>query len=48
MEAGGRISDTLGQPLDFSRGRTLKNNKGIVATSSGVFDSVVQATIESA
>jgi len=48
MEAGGRISDTLGQPLDFSRGHTLKNNKGIVATSSGVFDSVVQATIESA
>jgi len=48
MEAGGRISDTLGQPLDFSIGRTLRNNKGIVATSSGVFDSVVQATIESA
>ncbi len=48
MEAGGRISDTLGQPLDFSVGRTLRNNQGIVATSSGVFDSVLQATMESA
>jgi 3'(2'), 5'-bisphosphate nucleotidase len=48
MEAGGKISDTLGQPLDFSTGRTLRNNKGIVATSSGVFNSVLQATIESA
>lgn len=47
-EAGGKISDTLGQPLDFSIGRTLKNNKGIVATSAGVFDAVVQATIATA
>lgn len=47
-EAGGKISDTLGLPLDFSLGRTLKANKGIVATSSGVFDSVVQTTIETA
>ncbi len=48
LEAGGKISDTIGQPLDFSLGRTLKQNKGIVATSSGVFDSVVQATKETA
>ncbi len=48
VEAGGKISDTHGKPLDFSIGRTLRSNKGIVATSSGVFDSVVQATIESA
>lgn len=48
IEAGGKISDTLGQPLDFSLGRTLKRNKGVVATSSGVFEPVVQATLETA
>ncbi|KAI9206202.1 uncharacterized protein BJ171DRAFT_499090 [Polychytrium aggregatum] len=31
-EAGGHISDVLGNPLDFSQGRTLKMNKGIIAT----------------
>lgn len=42
-EAGGRIADTFGQPLDFSQGRTLKLNQGVVATSPGVFVAVVQA-----
>lgn len=46
-EAGGQVADTFGKALDFSLGRTLKNNKGIVATSSGVFDSVIEAVIES-
>ena len=46
-EAGGKIADTFGQPLDFSLGRTLKNNKGIVATSAGVFDPVIDAVIRS-
>jgi len=48
QEAGGKISDTFGKPLDFSIGRTLKNNKGIVATSPSVFGSVVKAVIDSA
>ncbi|MEM9159058.1 MAG: inositol monophosphatase family protein, partial [Verrucomicrobiota bacterium] len=48
QEAGGRISDTFGNPLDFSIGRTLKNNKGVVATTGGVHDAVVQAVIDSA
>lgn len=47
LEAGGKIADTFGQPLDFSLGRTLKNNKGIVATSPAVFESVVKAVIDS-
>ena len=47
QEAGGRIADTFGKPLDFSLGRTLKNNKGIVATSPYVFDEVVAAVIAS-
>lgn len=47
-EAGGEIADTLGADLDFSLGRTLKSNKGIVATSPAVFKSVVKAVIDSA
>jgi 3'(2'), 5'-bisphosphate nucleotidase len=32
-EAGGRISDLDGKPLDFSQGRTLAKNRGILATN---------------
>jgi 3'(2'), 5'-bisphosphate nucleotidase len=32
-EAGGRITDLAGKPLDFSHGRTLKKNRGILATN---------------
>lgn len=32
-EAGGLVSDMYGQPLDFGQGRTLRQNKGIVASS---------------
>lgn len=46
-EAGGKISDTKGKSLDFSIGRTLKNNLGVVATSSGVFEETVKAVIAS-
>ncbi len=46
-EAGGQIADTFGEPLDFSLGRTLKKNKGIVATSPGVFQAVIEAVVQS-
>jgi len=42
-EAGGRVTDTRGQPLDFSRGRGLDNNKGVVATNGRFHDQVVDA-----
>lgn len=42
-EAGGKVSDAYGAPLDFGLGRTLKKNKGIVAASSGIFDEVIKA-----
>ena len=32
-EAGGRITDLDGQPLDFSHGRALETNRGILATN---------------
>jgi 3'(2'), 5'-bisphosphate nucleotidase len=32
-QAGGRITDLDGKPLDFSRGRSLDENRGILATN---------------
>lgn len=46
-EAGGTISDTHGKPLDFSLGRTLRENKGIVATTPAVHAAVISAVIGS-
>lgn len=42
-EAGGIVSDAKGRPLDFSLGRTLRNNKGVVAAQSAIHDQVIQA-----
>ena len=43
-EAGGRVTDVTGKPLDFAQGATLKRNKGVIATSGAVHDKVVDAT----
>ena len=32
-EAGGRVTDLSGKPLDFTHGRTLAENRGILATN---------------
>jgi 3'(2'), 5'-bisphosphate nucleotidase len=45
-EAGGKVSDVRGEPLDFSIGRTLKNNKGVVATNGHLHDQVIKAVRE--
>jgi 3'(2'), 5'-bisphosphate nucleotidase len=42
-EAGGRVTDLDGKPLDFSQGRTLAGNRGIVATNGKLHDAVLQA-----
>jgi 3'(2'), 5'-bisphosphate nucleotidase len=42
-EAGGRVTDLFGKPLDFSRGRTLDNNQGIVATNGKLHQRMLQA-----
>lgn len=42
-EAGGKVTDIHGKPLDFSIGRTLRDNKGIAATCGTVHDEVVAA-----
>ena len=41
-EAGGRVTDVRGQPLDFSLGRTLENNRGVVATNGTIHDRVIE------
>lgn len=42
-EAGGRVTDAEGKRLDFSKGRTLKANKGVVAAPSAVHGQVLEA-----
>ncbi|KAH7135480.1 hypothetical protein B0J11DRAFT_425173 [Dendryphion nanum] len=46
QEAGGEVRDAWGKPLDFGIGRTLKENKGIVAAPKDVFDKVSSVVIE--
>ena len=45
-EAGGRITDLDGRPLDFSRGRTLATNRGIVATNGHLHEGFLVALRE--
>lgn len=40
-EAGGRVTDAEGKRLDFGKGRTLKDNKGVVATPAAVHEQVL-------
>jgi 3'(2'), 5'-bisphosphate nucleotidase len=40
-EAGGRISDLDGRQLDFSHGRTLAQNRGIVATNGHLHELIL-------
>jgi len=42
-EAGGRVTDVSGSELDFSRGKTLSANKGIIATNGTIHDAVIEA-----
>lgn len=42
-KAGGKVTDIHGKPLDFSMGRTLKKNKGVVATNGLIHDQVIEA-----
>ncbi len=42
-EAGGRVSDLHGKPLDFSQGRHLGHGSGIVCTNGVLHDQVLEA-----
>jgi 3'(2'), 5'-bisphosphate nucleotidase len=42
-EAGGVVSDVNGSPLDFSRGRTLSGNAGVIASNAHIHPAVLEA-----
>lgn len=41
--AGGRVTDVVGNPLDFSRGATLERNRGVVVTNGLLHETVLEA-----
>jgi len=41
-EAGGRVTDLDGKPLDFTAGRTLANNRGICATNGVLHEATLK------
>jgi len=43
QEAGGKVTDLAGRPLDFSQGKTLVKNKGVVATNGKLHEVVLKA-----
>lgn len=42
-EAGGRVTDVDGKPLNYAFGRKLDGNRGIIATNGLIHDAVVKA-----
>ena len=40
-EAGGCVTDQLGRPLDFSRGKRLERNRGVVATNGRLHEELL-------
>ena len=45
-EAGGQVTDVEGKRLDFSHGRTLQANKGVIAAPKDVHKHVIEAVKE--
>lgn len=45
-EAGGRVTDIYGQPLDFSFGTQLDNNQGIIASNGAIHQAVLAAVAQ--
>ena len=47
-EAGGTVTDSSGSPLDFSVGKKLHENKGILATNGVIHEAVLEAVKKTA
>ncbi|MGK7940313.1 MAG: 3'(2'),5'-bisphosphate nucleotidase [Crocosphaera sp.] len=45
-EAGGRVTDLDGKPLDFSLGAKLSNNRGVLASNGVIHERVLEAIKE--
>jgi 3'(2'), 5'-bisphosphate nucleotidase len=41
--AGGRVTDLDGQDLDFTTGRTLEDNRGVLVTNGGAHEMILEA-----
>ncbi len=44
-EAGGHVTDAAGRPLNFSLGRTLRSNQGVVATNGPLHPAVIRVRL---
>ena len=42
-EAGGKVTDVAGAPLEFVHGHTLKNNRGVVVSNGRLHNAVIDA-----
>lgn len=42
-EAGGKVTDIRGNPLDYTRGKELTGNRGIIATNGFLHEAVIEA-----
>lgn len=47
-EAGGRVTDLHGKPIDFTHGARLEHNRGILATNGPLHDDVLTAIQQAA
>jgi 3'(2'), 5'-bisphosphate nucleotidase len=45
-EAGGRVTDIHGKPLDFTQGQRLEQNRGVVVTDGTHHDRILQGIVE--
>jgi 3'(2'), 5'-bisphosphate nucleotidase len=46
-EAGGKVSDMYGKPLDFASNTKMKDNKGVVVSNGKIHDAVLKALMSS-
>ncbi|MBN2525268.1 MAG: 3'(2'),5'-bisphosphate nucleotidase [Deltaproteobacteria bacterium] len=46
QEAGGKVTDIKGRPLDFTHGQTLAKNIGVIVTSGTFHDAIINAIDE--
>lgn len=44
-EAGGQVTDVAGRPLEFTHGRTLKNNRGVVVSNGRLHDAIIDTVL---
>jgi 3'(2'), 5'-bisphosphate nucleotidase len=42
-EAGGKVTDVTGKPLEMTHGREMKNNRGVIVTNGLLHDAVIES-----